>query len=163
MEDYKSYPGTAKAWVYQSNRLMDEDEVNYVKVVLDEFTSAWESHGKMLKASFEVIDNLFVVLFVDEDGDTMCGRAQDASVKLMKELESQLELTLLDRMVQAYKKDGKVVPVSMAELTELIEQKEVTEDTIVYNNTITTKKDFDSAWEVPVKDSWHKQLLVVNS
>lgn len=163
MEDYKTFPDTAKAWVYQSDRLMDEDEVNYIKVVLDEFTAGWESHGEMLKATFEVIDHLFIVLFVDEQGNTMCGRAQDASVKLMKELESQLELSLLDRMVQAYKKDDKVIPVSMNGLTELIENKEVNEDTIVFNNTITTKKEFDTAWEVPIKDSWHKQLLVVHS
>ncbi len=163
MEDYKQYPDTAKAWVYQANRILDEDEVNYVKVVLDDFTSNWESHGKLLKASFDVFHDLFIVLFVDEDGDTMCGRAQDASLKLMKELEAQLEVALLDRMVQAYRKDGKVLVATMQEFSDLIAEKEIDENTIVFNNTITTKADFDAKWEVPLKDSWHKQFLVVNS
>lgn len=163
MEDYKQYPDTAKVWVYQANRILDEDEVNYIKVVLDDFTSSWESHGKLLKGSFDVFYNLFIVLFVDEDGDTMCGRAQDASLKIMKELEEQLEVSLLDRMVQAYKKDNKVVAATMAEFTKLIEEKEIDENTIVFNHTVTNKKDFDEKWEVPLKDSWHKQLLVVNS
>ncbi|MCB0402416.1 MAG: hypothetical protein KDD41_10060 [Flavobacteriales bacterium] len=163
MEEYKKYPATAKAWVYQADRILDEDEVNYIRVVVDEFITNWESHGKLLKASFDVFHNLFVVLFVDEDGDTMCGRAQDASVKLMKELEQQLEISLLDRMIQSYRKDGKVVVATMAEFSRLIENKEIDENTIVFNNTITTKAAFDTQWEVPLKDSWHKQLLVVNS
>ena len=161
MEDYHKYPDTAKVWVYQANRILDEDEVNYIKVVLDEFIANWESHGKLLKASFDVFHDLFIVLFVDEDGDTMCGRAQDASIKLMKELEQQLEIRLLDRMIQSYLKDGKVVVATMQEFSDLIAEKEINENTIVFNNTITTKADFDTKWEVPLKDSWHKQLLVV--
>lgn len=163
MEDYRTYPDNAKTWIYQSSRFLDADEINYIKVVLDEFISTWESHGSMLTAAYEVFDNLFIVLFVDEQGDTMCGRAQDASVKIMKELEEQLETTLLDRMVQAYKKDGKVHIATVNEFSKLIEDKEIDENTIVFNHTVTNKKDFDEKWEVPLKDSWHKQLLVVNS
>ena len=163
MEDFRIYPDNAKTWIYQSSRFLDADEISYIKVVLDEFISTWESHGSMLTAAYEVFDNLFIVLFVDEQGDTMCGRAQDASVKVMKELEAQLETTLLDRMVQAYKKDDKVVPTTLAEFSKLIEDKEIDENTIVFNHTVTNKKDFDEKWEVPLKDSWHKQLLVVNS
>ena len=87
MEDYKQYPETAKAWIYQANRVLDDDEVNYARVVVDEFIANWESHGKLLKGTFELFHNLFIVLFVDEDGDRMCGRAQDVSLKLMKELD----------------------------------------------------------------------------
>lgn len=163
MEDYRTYPDSAKTWIYQSSRFLDADEINYIKVVLDEFISTWESHGSMLTAAYEVFDNLFIVLFVDEQGDAMCGRAQDASVKIMKELEEQLETTLLDRMVQAYKKDGKVHIATVNELSKLIEDKEIDENTIVFNHTVTNKKDFDEKWEVPLKDSWHKQLLVVSS
>lgn len=163
MEDYRTYPDTAKVWIYQSNRKLDADEVNYIRVVLDDFTSSWESHGQMLKATFEILHDLFVVLFVDEDGDVMCGRAQDASVKLMKELEQQLEVSLLDRMTQSYKKDNAIVVASMNELSQLIIDKEINEDTVVFNNTVTNKADFDNNWEVPMKNSWHKQLLVVNS
>ena len=36
---------------------------------------------------------------------------------------------------------------------------EVTTNTIVYNNTITTKEDLDNNWEVAAKESWHNQLL----
>jgi len=157
--EYLKYPDNAKAWVYQSNKHFDKDELDYLKVQLDDFVSDWESHGQLLKATTEVFYDLFVVFFVDEQGDNMCGRAQDASVNLMKRLEQELEVTFLDRMVQSYKKGEKVEVVRMADYETLIENKEIDEDTIVYNNMITTKIDFENQWEVPMKDSWHKQLI----
>lgn len=160
MEEYQNYPDTAKTWIYQSNQLLGTDEVNYLEIQIDDFISEWESHGNLLKATFKIIDNLFVVFFVDEQGDTMCGRAQDASVNLMKKLESELEVTFLDRMVQSYKKDGKINVVKMEDFPDLLTKKVIDEDTIVFNNMITNKLDFDNQWEVPLKDSWHKQFLV---
>ncbi|PCI96541.1 MAG: hypothetical protein COB15_09825 [Flavobacteriales bacterium] len=157
--EYLEYPDNAKVWIYQSNKHLDADEITYLKVQLDDFLTTWESHGKMLTATSEVFYGLFVVFFVDEEGDTMCGRAQDASVHLMKKLEEELEVTFLDRMVQSYKKGEKVEVVRMADYEALIESKEIDENTIVYNNMITTKIDFENHWEVPMKDSWHKQLI----
>ena len=158
-EDYITYPDTAKVWVYQSNKKLDEDEVAYLNVQLDDFVSSWESHGSMLKATYKIVHNLFVVFFVDEEGDRMCGTAQDNSLKLMKNLEQELEVSFLDRMVQAYKKDGEVYSVKMNDFSTLLQDATINENTTVYNNMITTKIDFDNNWEVPLKESWHKQFL----
>ena len=157
--EYLEYPDNAKVWIYQSNKHLDKDELDYLKVQLDDFVSDWESHGKLLKATTEIFYDLFVVFFVDEQGDNMCGRAQDASVNLMKRLEEELEVTFLDRMVQSYKKGDKIEVVRMADYEALIDSKEIDENTIVYNNMITTKIDFENHWEVPMKNSWHKQLI----
>ncbi len=162
MEDYTLYPDSAKVWIYQSNKYLGEDEIAYLKVQLDDFVSSWESHGKTLTGTTQIFYNLFVVFFVDEEGDTMCGRAQDASVNLMKKLEQELEVSFLDRMVQAYKKGDQVKAVKMNDFTDLLATNEIDENTIVYNNMVTTKVDFDSKWEVPLKNSWHKQFLVVS-
>jgi len=117
----------------------------------------------MVKGTFTILYDAFVVLFVDEQGDTMCGRAQDASVKLMKELEQELELSLLDRMNQSYKEDEKAVLVKLNDFETLYNDNKINDETIVFNNTITTKKEFDTTWELPLKNSWHKQLVNVVS
>ena len=64
-EEYKNFPENSKVWVYQSSRLLDEDDVNFLKVRIDDFVSNWESHGSLLKADFDVLNQLFVVFFVD--------------------------------------------------------------------------------------------------
>ena len=160
--EYQSYPDNAKVWVYQSDRHLDKDEENYLRVKLDDFVSEWESHGNLLKGTFDIFHNLFVVFFVDEQGDTMCGRAQDASVNMMKQLEQELELTFLDRMVQSYQKGDQAEVLKVNDFATLLADKEIDENTIVYNNMVTTKIDFDTKWEVPLKDSWHKQFLVMS-
>jgi hypothetical protein len=157
--EYLAYPDHSKVWVYQSNKQLDKDEVDYLKVQLDDFVSEWISHGKLLKATTEVFYDLFVVFFVDEQGDNMCGRAQDASVNLMKKLEKELEVSFLDRMVQSYKKGEEVQVVKMTDFEVLMSNNEIDEDTTVFNNMVTTKMDFENFWEVPLKNSWHKQLI----
>lgn len=47
----------------------------------------------------------------------------------------------------------------MSDLGVMYEKGELTDNTIVFNNTITTKKEFDLAWKISLKDSWHKQLV----
>jgi len=159
MSEYKEFPDNSKVWVYQSNQFFEADEVDYISVKIDDFIDSWESHGNLVKATFEIVYDLFVVIFVDEQGDRMCGTAQDNSIKLIKELEQELEISLMDRMVQAYQKDDKVNIVKLSDFSKLIEDKEIDENTLVYNNTITTKYDFDNNWEVPLKESWHAQLV----
>jgi len=157
-EEYKEYPANAKVWVYQSNTHLDDDDIGFLKVEIDDFINTWESHGSMLKADFDVFHNLFVVFFVDEEGDRMCGRAQDASVNLMKKMEEQLETEFLNRMNLAYMANDKVIPVNMDNFTKLIAEGVITDNTLVFNNTITTKKEFDTIFKAPLKNSWQAQL-----
>lgn len=161
-ENYIKYPDNAKVWIYQSDRHLDKTEVDYLKVQLDDFISTWESHGQMLKATAEIFYDLFVVFFVDEQGDAMCGRAQDASVNLMKKMEVEIEASFLNRMIQSYGKGDQVVVVNMNDFTTLLADNTIDENTIVYNNMVANKADFDANWEVPLKDSWHKQFLSIS-
>ncbi|NCP46685.1 MAG: ABC transporter ATPase, partial [Flavobacteriales bacterium] len=141
----------------------DEDAKKHIQISIDDFIATWESHGKMVKGTFTILYDAFIVLFVDEQGDRMCGTAQDNSVKLMKRLEQELEVTLLDRMNQSYKESEKAVLVKLNDFETLYNDNTINDETIVFNNTITTKKEFDTTWEVPLKDSWHKQLVHVVS
>ncbi|MCB9359799.1 MAG: hypothetical protein H6587_10720 [Flavobacteriales bacterium] len=158
-EEYKNYPDNAKVWVYQAATHLDDDDVNFLKVKIDDFIATWISHGNLLKADFDILHNLFVVLFVDEQGDRMCGSAQDASVRLMKELEEQLETEFLNRMNLSYLNNDKAIPVKMGDFAKLIEEGTITENTLVFNNTITTKKEFDTIFKAPLKNSWQAQLM----
>ena len=47
----------------------------------------------------------------------------------------------------------------MADFQKQLEEGVLNEETTVFNNLIETKGDFEKKWEVPVKESWHKQLV----
>ncbi|MCW3083776.1 MAG: hypothetical protein JWP12_1142 [Bacteroidetes bacterium] len=152
-------PLDARVWVYQNNKALSDVEVNEIKIAGEKFISDWSAHGAALRASFDVLYNRFIVIAVDEKQALASGCSIDKSVHFIKQLEQQLHLNLFDRMQVAYKKGNELVACSLAEFEKLAAAHEVNENTIVFNNMVTTKAAFDLDWEVPVKNSWQRRVL----
>ncbi len=160
MTSLNSMPPQARAWVYQSNRILSDAEVNTIKNSGEAFIAQWSAHGASLKASFEVLHNLFVVIMVDEQQAMASGCSIDKAVHFVKELEQQLNLNFFDRMQVAYREGNTIKTCSLSAFEKLASQNLVNENTIVFNNMVTTKSSFDTEWEVPLKNSWQSRVLV---
>jgi len=152
-------PDYARLWVYQSNRFFNDDEVRSIKTSGEKFIQNWAAHGASLKASFDVLHNLFIVIAVDEKQAMASGCSIDSSVKFIKELENIYSINLFDRMQVAYKLNNELKTCKLSEFEKLAEKNEVNENTIVYNNMVTTKKEFDEKWESTVLNSWHYKYI----
>ncbi|MCT4580320.1 MAG: hypothetical protein N4A35_02800 [Flavobacteriales bacterium] len=150
---------TAKVWVYQAKEPLTEQQKEAVLAIGEDFIYSWESHGNTIPASIDIFYNQFVLITADDCGESLCGRAKDAQVRLMRQIEIQLGITLTDRMVTAYKHDETVKSISFNAFKELAKNGTITAETIVFNNLIETKEDFITKWETPAKNSWHKQFL----
>jgi hypothetical protein len=48
----------------------------------------------------------------------------------------------------------------LSDFQRFVNERKVTSETIVFNNMVNTKEDFENNWEVPVSKSWHKRFLV---
>ena len=144
----------AKAWVYTSNQEFTGDQLADIEKYATVFLSQWDSHGKRVKGCFQVINNRFIAVFADTEGDTMCGRAQDASVKFMKELEEILGVKLMDRMLVAINRNGNIETLPFQELRNKLGSGEIYNSTNFYNGLITNKAEFLTDWERPIEGSW---------
>lgn len=144
----------AKTWVYTSNSKFTSVEINEIIGLSEAFLSQWESHGKLLLGSIQLINNQFIVIFADSQDEAMCGRAQDASVRFIKELEVITEKTLMDRMLVAYEVNYEIQVTHFNQLKELVENGEVSKNTFFYNSLIATKKEFETNWKTPILNSW---------
>lgn len=153
-------PSDARVWVYQSNRNLRDAEVSSIEDSGISFIDEWAAHGASLKASFDVLYNRFVIIAVDEKQALASGCSIDKSVHFIKELEKQLNLNLFDRMQVAYRKGNEIESCSLSEFEKLASQNFVNETTIVFNNMVNTKLAFDTEWEVPLKSSWQRRVLV---
>ena len=160
MQTIKQMPDNARVWVYQSNRPLSDAEVNEITASGNNFIAEWSAHGASLKASFEVLYNRFIVIAVDEQQALASGCSIDKSLKFIKELEQQFDLNLFDRLQVAYRKGNEIVVCHISEFEKLAQQGLVNASTIVFNNMVSTKTAFDKEWEVPVKESWQKKVLV---
>ena|SRR5687768_615003 len=150
-----------KVWIYQSDKELSAAQLNILSELSGVFLQNWESHGKPVNGTIQVFYNRFIVFFIDEQDEQACGRCVDASVRFTKELEQELNVTLLDRMQVAYRKNEKIVSCTLAEFEKLIEKGGIGEHTTVFNNTVHSLTEFKTKWEVPLKDSWHARYLPV--
>jgi hypothetical protein len=159
MFSYQDLPETSRIWIYQCNRELSADEVKEINEKSKRFILDWSAHGAKLAAAVEIFYNLFIVVMVDEEKAEASGCSIDKSFQFIKELSDEFNLALLDRMNIAYRDNEKISICRIDEFEGLLHRREVDADTIVFNNLVDTKKDFDSKWEVLLKDSWHKKLM----
>jgi len=149
----------SRVWVYQSDRKLTDAETLQIQVLLDNFTTVWTAHSNQLKAKAEIRYNRFLILFVDESQAGASGCSIDKSVNFMKQLEQQFGINLFDRFNLAYRNGEEILSVPRNQFEELLKQGKITSETIVFNNLAQTLADLQTKWEVPFKDSWHKQLF----
>jgi len=148
-----------RIWIYQADRPLTQGEEAHVLDKLDSFTSQWKAHGKPLAAKAEVRHHRFVIIMVDDSVAPPTGCSIDKSVHLLKELENELKISLFDRMQIAYRDGSDIKVVSRPEFERLLAAGEVTTETIVFNNLVSTYPELESRWEVPFRDSWHAKVF----
>ena len=159
MDSIKNMPQDARVWVYQNNKAFVDAEVKAIEKAGTDFISHWAAHGASLKASFDVLYNLFIVIAVDEKQAMASGCSIDKSVRFVKELDQQFDLNLFDRLQVAYRIENEIKSCHLSEFEKLAAQNIVDGSTIVFNNMVSNKTDFDKQWEIPLKKSWQSRVL----
>lgn len=136
----------AKVWSYQADRLLTDTEVQWINEQLNPFLEEWAAHGTKLKAYGEVANNAHLLLAVDESAHNASGCSIDSSVRFIKQLEKELQVSFFNRLKMLTQTEGKFVYVNYSELADL------PAETVVFNNTISNAGEFKSKWKLPVKN-----------
>jgi len=152
-------PTDSRIWIYQSNRILSAEEVNSIQGKAKSFIENWTSHQVDLKASFQIVYNIFLVILLDEKHATAGGCSIDKSFHFIKQLESEFAMTLLDRNIFAYRENGNVKLLKRNEFEHKLENGLINDDTIVFNNLVQSKEQFEKEWEIPLSKSWIKSIL----
>lgn len=151
---------SSRLWIYQSDRLLTDDEITAIQQYGKQFVRQWNAHGATLIADVAVLEKLCLMFAVDETRAAASGCSIDTSVHFVRQLENQFGVSLLNRMSLAYRDtDSQIRFTTRRDMKTLIEQGIVTEDTMVFNNTISTVADLDR-WEVPLRESWHADAFL---
>lgn len=156
---YNEMPDQSRVWVYQSNRELTDNEIEKLNSLTEEFISSWTAHNVHLKASYETRYRRFLILSVNEKEVNASGCSIDKSVHFIKGIERLFDISLLERMIFAFKSDGKVQACSRKEFEELVRLGEVNDQTLVFNNLVSSKEELENNWEIPLYKSWHRQLV----
>tara|TARA_B110000240_G_C13440738_1_gene427977 strand:- start:628 stop:1113 length:486 start_codon:yes stop_codon:yes gene_type:complete len=157
---YKNLPNNSRIWIYQSDREFTEKEIEFISDKAEDFINQWTRHGDDLKGSFTIKYNQFLVLAVDESFNNVSGCSIDSSVRFVQQLQTELQLDLMDKMNISFKDKDTINVVKLPDFQRFAKAQKITSSTIVFNNMIDTKEDFENKWEVAASKSWHKRFLV---
>lgn len=149
----------SKVWIYQSDRKLTETETTQLETSLYQFAQTWTAHNQQLKASAQVVFNRFIILLVDESQAGASGCSIDKSVRFMKDVESEFNINLFDRFQTAYIEGEQIKSANREEFENLLREGKVNQETIVFNNMVSTLADLQTNWQVPLKNSWHNRVF----
>ena len=158
----KDFPDNSKIFVFQANKIISDEGIELINEKMAAFIEDWTVHGKNLKATFQTVSPLFIIVAVDESFAELSGCSKDALTNQIKEIGKALDVDFFDRMMIAYHpSDDEIALISLAEFKEKLQKDEIRQNTLVYNNLIENKVELKQNWQIPVKDSWHSKLVSI--
>ncbi len=149
----------SKVWIYQSSRLFFISEALEMEEMLQDFVKKWNSHGAPVKGYANLFFGRFIVLMADETATGVSGCSTDSSVRLIKAIESKYNVELFDRLSLAFIVKDKVELIPFSQFKYALDNNFIDQDTPYFNNTVSSKKQFELNWIIPLKDSWLKNQL----
>jgi hypothetical protein len=121
--EFNTLSDQSRIWIYQAAVPFTAQQLAVISAKCKAFINAWTRHGDDLKGSFTIKYNQFLILAVDESFNSVSGCSIDSSVHFIQGLETELELSLLDKMQVSFKDNASVNLVSLADFKNYAQAK----------------------------------------
>ena len=157
--EFKDLPETARVWIYQANRLLDETQKDNLATNAATFCQQWEAHSTPLKSAFKILHDKFLVLAVDEGYNLASGCSIDSSVRFVKQAEQKLGINFFDRTQVAFLIDDNVYTTRLHTIKEEISAGKIEPETLTFNLQAQNVAEFQKKWLMPVQESWLKRYF----
>lgn len=157
--DFNEIPDWGKLWIFPSSRKFYPQEITEITVKIEEFLTNWSQNGLPINCAYQLKYDRFIIITVDDSEIKLSLEAHDSLVTLIQDLETKLEVILLDKINVCYKQGEFVQYKDLKEFKLLMKNKGVSEKTVVFDNMITTKEEFSTNWEISITDSWLGRFL----
>ena len=157
--NFNKLPNNSRLWIYQSNRDFYDQELDEIRNLTESFLNNWQTHNQELEVSYEIKYNRFLILAVNESFNSPGGCSIDLSLRFINDLSKKINIDLLDRMSVNYRDKEDIKSLKLNELKELLNNKSINGEAIIFNNLVKTKIDYIDNWESNLKNSWLSQFL----
>ena len=157
--DYNLIPENAKAWIYPSNRKFYDTEIDGIHEKIKLFLESWKVDDETFQVSYKLLYNRFIIFFTDNGSKPLSNIDIDASVGFILQVQQEHSVELLDKMNVCFKQGEYVQYKELKDFKKLIKNRAVTGKTVVFDNLVTSKEEFENYWEVPITESWYSRFL----
>lgn len=149
----------SKVWIYQSSRLFFISEALEMEDLLQDFVAKWNSHGTPVKGFANLFFGRFIVLMADEAVAGVSGCSTDSSVHVIKDIEKKYGVDMFNRQMLTFIVKDKIEQLPISQLSYAIDNKFIDENTLYFDNSITSKKQLVSNWITPAGQTWLSKMF----
>ena len=160
LKTFAHFPDNARTWVYQADRILNDEEIQFIEANLANFTADWKAHGKPLEAKGKIIFERFLLIMVNENTADATGCSIDSSVHFVQQIGKTLMVDWFNRMKVVYQADSDALAeFDFRKADELLDNKTINAETVIFNNNVVLKGELMENWLVPIKQSWLARQL----
>ncbi len=153
--DYDSLSEEAKVYIYPSSRKFYNTEIENLHEKINTFLDTIFTNYAV---NYKILYNRFIILFISEE-KLIPTELLDKLAKFILSLETDFKITLLDKVNICFKQGEFVQYQEIKRFRELIKKRSVSKKTILFNNLVQNKHEFENHFEVPAEESWLSYLF----
>jgi hypothetical protein len=143
-----------RIWIYLSDKKISGELQASIDKDCTNFIQEWNTHGKKLDSGFKILLEHFLIFEVNEENNHASGCSIDKQVHLVKQLEQKYGISLLNRLLVAYRFNNEVIVKPAHEIKQAIKNNLLPPDTITFDTSITNSIQFETEFEKPISSTW---------
>ncbi|MDR3272370.1 MAG: hypothetical protein LBT29_02640 [Flavobacteriaceae bacterium] len=150
----------SKLWIFQSRRILTEQEEQNIAEMIETFLQSWAAHGKEMKSDYKILNHKFIVITADENHTKATGCSMDSLNRLARDINAEYDLDLLNRLWISYETAEKdIKTILLNEFKQSVKNGLFDLNTIIYNLSVSSAKEFNEKFKQPLHQSWAKIYL----
>ncbi len=152
--DYNLLPETSKIYIYPSSRKFYKDEFPIINKRVEKYLNEFST----IDSFFGIKYQRFIVIIISDKTPLSIDQI-DILISFIQSLEKEFNLSLLDKVNICFKQGEYVQLKEIPDFKKLIKNRGVSKKTIVFDNLINTKEEYENYWEMPAESSWVSHLF----
>ena len=143
-----------RIWIYLCDKKIVGDLFNSIANECTLFINEWNAHGTKLDSSFKILHEHFLVFEVNEELHQASGCSIDKQLQLVKKLEKDFNISLLNRLLVAYRLNNEIIVKTAGEVKQAIKTNLLSTDTITFDITLSDAQQLEHEFEKPISATW---------
>lgn len=156
--EYSNIADSAKVLIYPSSRKFYTTETKELKEKIQQFLENWSLHNTP-NISHKFLYDRFIIFFIDDSEAPLKNKSVDTIVSFILSLETSYKIVLLDKMNVCFKQGKYVQYKELKDFKGLLKNNALSEKSIVFDNLVSSKLDFENYWETTIADSWYSRFI----
>lgn len=156
---FERLPDDARVWVFAASDPLRGETAARLLAAVDAWLDDWKAHGEPLTCARDWRDDRFLAIGVDQSAAGASGCSVDALFRVFQPLQASLGTSLLGGgRVFWRESSGAVRTLQRDAFADELAAGRVGDDTPVFDTTLTTAREWRTAFERPLRESWHREL-----